>query len=481
VLALHKNENSNRKASDVSATPVLTPHSSSAQTILRMKLLNANKQALLVGQNELQGRINYLVGNDPQRWRRNVAAYGKVKYENVYAGVDMIYYGNHNQLEYDFVVQPGADPKDIKLRFAGTDEIRIDGAGNLLIRAGSEEIRQHKPVIYQEVNNARREIAGRYVLNAKREIGFEIGAYDATKPLVIDPVLAYATYFGGGLNQSSTSGIAVDSAGNAYIVGSAGPDTFPIRNGFQTNYKGELSNAFVVKLNAAGTGTLYSSYLGGYGLDVGTAIAVDSSGSAYVTGSASSTDFPTRNALQPNKAGGRSDSAAFIAKVNTNASGANSLIYSTYYGVLNLEGGTGIAVDAEDSAYVTGVASVITVIGIIHTGSEPILEPSGASNSDLLNPFVLKIADSSPSTLQFSSSNYTVAEDGGSFRSPSRALATPHRPPPLTTPHTMAQLRSAPITQRLSARCASLPGRQVRASQSSSRMTTRKKKMKLSI
>ncbi|MGI8656427.1 MAG: SBBP repeat-containing protein [Pyrinomonadaceae bacterium] len=674
VLALHKNGsrkegNSQRNKELNNSSAAFHAPRPASQTTLRMKLMNANPQARVTGLEELPGKINYLTGNDPQRWQTNIAAYRQVKYENVYAGVDMIYYGNHNQLEYDFIVAPGADPKAIRLDFAGADEIKIGATGDLILRTGKDEIRQRKPVLYQESNSgARREVAGCYVLNSKREVGFAIGAYDATKPLVIDPVLVYATYLGnGGLNQSGTSGIAVDSAGdayvtgftaspdfpttpgafqrtvnnrfgsreifvtklnadgsgfvystfldgsggdnssgiavdsagNAYVVGSTGSSDFPTRNafqpalrsftnafvaklnatgsdllystylggsssrdfglsiaidssanayiagntnssdfpttpgafrrtislrnsddndsfvakintnasgaaslvystyfdikspynvhvavdssgnsyvtgdalvkklnptgsalvysfvlpdtgtnfflgthttaiavdsasqayvtgfsdspglqtvnGFQTSYGGGLSNAFVMKLNAAGTGLLYSTYLGGSRYDVGGSLAADSSGNAYVTGATASSDFPTKDALQGNKHGGGNDTDAFVTKINTNSSGANSLAYSTYYGALNYdEGGTGIAVDAAGSAYVTGVASVGTVVGIIHTGSVPALEPTRSNDDNLLSPFVLKIADSAASSLQFSAATYSVAEDGGS-------------------------------------------------------------------
>src|SRR5712691_9997698 len=168
-----------------------------AGTVLRMKLLGANPTPRVIGVEELRGRSNYFVGNDPKKWRANVPTYAKVRYQDLYPGIDLVYYGNQRQLEHDFVVSPGADPKVITLVFEGMDGVAIDTLGDLVLRAEEGEVRLRKPVVYQDQNGQRAVIPTRYVLKAERQVAFEVAAYDATKPLVIDPVLAYSTYLGG--------------------------------------------------------------------------------------------------------------------------------------------------------------------------------------------------------------------------------------------------------------------------------------------
>ena len=183
-----------------------------------MKLVGANLQPTVTGLEELPGRVNYFIGNDSTKWRTNILTYVKVKYGDVYPGVDLIYYGNQRNLEYDFVVAPGADPKTITLGFEGADKIEVDSShGDLMLDTADRQIRLRKPLIYQEVDGVRKEIFGSYVLKDKHEVGFQVAAYDASKPLLIDPVLVYSTYLGGSGSESS-SVIAVDASGNAYVT-----------------------------------------------------------------------------------------------------------------------------------------------------------------------------------------------------------------------------------------------------------------------
>ena len=350
--------------------------------VMRMKLVGGNAKGRIVGLDELPGRSNYFVGNDPKKWRTNVPSYAKVKYKDVYPGVDLVYYGNQRQLEYDFVVAPGADPNQIKLSFAGADGMRVDAAsGDLVLKMGDDEVRFRKPAVYQPVLAAvydRRAgggktrstlgkatpdprppttdtLFGTFELASNNEVAFHVVGYDPKRALVIDPVLSYSTYLGGSGGDDGT-GIAVDAAGNAYVTGSTSSVNFPTVNPFQATLNGG-SNAFVAKLNAAGSALVYSTYVGGssaYG-DGGGSIALDSSGNAYVTGSTYSTDFPTMNPLQahcgscvPNDS---SSFTAFVTKLNPTGS---ALVYSTYLGGSTEDAGYRIAVDAAGSAYVTG-------------------------------------------------------------------------------------------------------------------------------
>ncbi len=169
----------------------------SSYSTLRMRLVGANRAPQVEGLDQLHGHSNYFLGNDPREWRTNVANYAKVLYREAYPGIDLIYYGNQRQLEYDFVVYPGADPKAIRLAYRGARRMRLDRSGDLVLSTAGGELFQHKPVVYQEVSGSRRTVEGRYVIHGDREVGFQIGAYDLSRPLVIDPVLVYSTYLGG--------------------------------------------------------------------------------------------------------------------------------------------------------------------------------------------------------------------------------------------------------------------------------------------
>jgi beta-propeller repeat-containing protein/BACON domain-containing protein/all-beta uncharacterized protein/S-layer family protein len=316
--------------------------------VVRLKLAKANPNPRVVGMDELPGRVNYFIGNDPSKWRSNVRTYAQVKYEQVYPGVDLVYYGNQGQLEYDFIVAPGADPNAIKLSYKGVKRLAVNKAGDLILHTAGGHIVQHKPVIYQELERGRQEVAGNYEVR-RNQIGFRVDDYDHSKPLVIDPVLVYSTYLGGNGNDFGFS-IAVDSAGNAYVTGESLSTNFPTANAFQANLVAG-PDAFITKLSAGGATAptaIYSTYLGGNASDYGLGIAVDGAGSAYVTGVSRSTNFPLSNALQAALAGSQD---AFVTKLNTSGT---ALIYSTYLGGGGIEDGYGIAVDLAGNAYVTG-------------------------------------------------------------------------------------------------------------------------------
>ncbi|MET0648126.1 MAG: SBBP repeat-containing protein [Pyrinomonadaceae bacterium] len=313
--------------------------------VLRMRLVGADASAPAKGLGELAGKMNYLVGDDSSQWRTGVPTFGRVRYAEVYPGVDVVYYGNQRQLEYDFYVAPGSDPRSVSLTFDGADRVEVDGRGDLLLTLGETVVRQLKPFIYQEVAGARREVEAGYEVGADGRVRFAVGEYDRGLPLVIDPVLVYSTRFGG----SSASDIAIDSEGNAYVTGVAFSTDFPTVNPLQATIGGGSIDAFVAKINAAGSALVYSTYLGGGDNDAASDIAVDSAGNAYIAGGTTSTNFPTANAFQNAYAGGEGD--AFVAKINAAGS---ALVYATYLGGSGSDFNLGIAVDLAGNAYVTG-------------------------------------------------------------------------------------------------------------------------------
>jgi hypothetical protein len=314
--------------------------------VLRMRLAGANPAPAIAGVDALPGTSNYFTGDDPARWRTNVAHYSRVRYEEVYPGIDLVYYGNQRQLEYDFVVAAGADPELIRVRFAGARKVEIERGGDLVLHTAGGQVRQHKPFVYQEVEGGgRQQIASSYVLTGKHEIGFRLARYDATKPLIIDPVLVYSTYLGG--NASDTGeGIAVDAEGNAYITGETTSTNFPTQSPVQPAPSGS-GDVFVTKLNSTGTALVYSTYVGGSQSDKGYAIEVDNAGNAYVTGSTLSSDFPKANAYDSTFGGGDNP---FLLKLNEMG---DALLYSTYVG--NSGAAYALAVDkATGEAYIAG-------------------------------------------------------------------------------------------------------------------------------
>src|ERR1700682_728726 len=325
------------------------PDATGPLAIVRMKLVGANAKPRVEALDELSGKANYLIGNDRKKWRTNVPLYAKVRYREVYPGVDLVYYGNQRQLEHDFIVAPGADPRSITLNLAGAEKLSLDPQGALVLAVKDGELRMDKPRIYQEVDGARREISGGYVLKSAYQVGFQIAAYDATRLLIIDPTLFYSTYLGGNSTDVG-QGIAVDAAGNAYVTGYTTSINFPTTVGTFQTANGGSYDAFVTKLNPTGTAPLvYSTYLGGSNFDLGYGIAVDNLGNAYVTGYTCSSNFPTtplafQTALQ-------SFCDAFVTKLNPAGSAP---LYSTYLGGNSADFGQGIAVDSTGSAYVTG-------------------------------------------------------------------------------------------------------------------------------
>ncbi|UCE62925.1 MAG: SBBP repeat-containing protein, partial [Nitrospirota bacterium] len=316
--------------------------------VVRMALVGAKGQAKMVGQDRLPGRSHYFIGNDPSQWRTNIPQYAKVVAEQVYPGIDLVYYGDQRQLKYDFHVAPGADPKIITLAFEGMDKLEILDKGELVLHTPAGSVFHHKPLIYQELDGVKQTVQGDYIFKGVSEVGFRLDSYDVSKPLIIDPVLSYSTYLGGS-GDDKGAGIAVDATGNAYLTGQTTSVNFPTANAYQSSSSGV--EVFVTKVNAAGSALIYSTYLGGSSTDEGFAIAVDAAGSAYVTGHTDSNNFPTVNPVQASLGGGALGGDAFVTKLNAAGS---ALDYSTYLGGSLFDTGNGIAVDAAGNAYVAG-------------------------------------------------------------------------------------------------------------------------------
>ena len=311
-----------------------------------MKLVGASPHAVKIASQELPSIVNYFRGSDSTKWRTNIHTYASVKYLSVYKGVDLVYYGNPGRLEYDFLIAPEADPKSIELQFDGFEKLDINAQGEILLQpAAGPAVQLHKPLVYQDIDGQRRKVPGAYAVRGDK-VSFQLGAYDRGAPLVIDPVLAFSTYLGGG-NDEAGWAIAMGPEGDIYVTGDTNATDFPLVNAFKQSAGGD-TDVFVTKLSANGRKLLYSTYLGGSGADVGYGIAVDQAGNAYVTGDTSSADFPVANPLQ-STLGGAPD--AFVAKLSADGS---KLLYSTYIGGSNGERGNGIAVDSAGNAYVAG-------------------------------------------------------------------------------------------------------------------------------
>ncbi len=446
--------------------------------VLRLRLEGGNRLAEFEGLEKAEGKSNYFIGNDSTKWHTNIANYAKVKMKEVYPGIDMVYYGAQRKLEYDFEVKPGADPSVIGLSYEGAKAAEVDGQGNLIFHLAQGDVAFKAPVVYQEQRAGKTKIDGAYKIKRDGKIGFEMGNYDKTSPLVIDPQLDYSTYLGGsdldfpcgiavdgsgnayvtgytysidfpatsgafqtiyaggrdafvtevnasgsalvystylgGSSEDWCTGIAVDGAGNAYVTGTTSSANFPTTSGaFQTVYGGNLE-AFVTELNASGSNLVYSTYLGGSADDLGYSITVNGSGNAYVTGSTTSTDFPTTNgAYQTSSSGG---TYAFITELNSSGS---TLVYSTYLGGGGgYDGGQGIALDGSGNVYVTGTAEGYfpTTSGAFQTvfGNDTYdafvakLNPAGGGASDLI--YSTYLGGSSPT--DWGSYGYSIAVDG---------------------------------------------------------------------
>jgi Beta-propeller repeat len=351
---------------DFRRTPDLLPKSAECD-VVRMQLAGASLKTEPAGEDRLAGRVNYFIGSDPSKWRTSIPTYAKVRYSDIYPGIDLVYYGNQRQLEFDFLVAPHADPNAIRLRFSGPNRLRLAANGDLILSTAGGSLTFRKPSIYQAANGRRVQSAGEFVLLAKNTVGLRLGRYDRDRALVIDPALVYSTFLGGSVDPNSSAlfggfpnAIAVDAVGNAYVTGQALSTSFPVTTGaFQTTDPGAATQgypAFVTKLNASGTALIYSTYLGGSAFDQGNAIAVDAAGDAYVAGATSSTDFPvTPGAFQTsNNGAAHGGNSSFITQLNATGT---ALVYSTYLGGSAGNTAYAIALDTTGDTYVAGQTS----------------------------------------------------------------------------------------------------------------------------
>lgn len=314
--------------------------------VLRMRPVGADPAPHLEGLERLGGQVNYYSGTDQERWRSGVPTFAKVAYRSIYPGIDLVYYGNGGQVEYDFVVAPGANPNAIVLAFEGADALRIDRNGDLVARLAGGEVRHRRPVAYQEGPGGRRTVPSRYVLSGN-EVRFQIAPYDRRRPLVIDP-LVYSTYLGGSQYDYGW-GIAVDHEGNAIVTGNTQSTDFPTHNPVPDTGDGNSDDAFVTKLNATGSALIYSTYLSGGDNDEGYDVATDGAGNAYVAGKATR-GFPTTSGALRACGATATDQDAFVTKLTA----AGALAYSTCVGGTSRDVALSIAVDAGGSAHIAG-------------------------------------------------------------------------------------------------------------------------------
>ena len=383
---------------------------------LRLSLVNANRAPIVTGLDQLPSHSHYFTGRNASKWRNGVGHFGKVRYAAVYPGIDLVYYGQGQLLEYDFVVAPGADARRIRMSFAGARAVRLGEQGELVLQLAAGEVRQRPPVAYQEVDGVRRVIPARYRLYGKDQAGFTLGSYDRRRTLWIDPVLEYSTYLGGDRSDQGLA-VAVDKDGNTYVAGLSDSTDFPSAGPIQ-GVHGAGTDAFIAKINARGTALIYAAYLGGNNTDAANAVALDAAGNVYLAGVTFSSDFPiTTNAMQRIAAGGQE---SFVVKL---AASGSELIYSTLLGGANSDFISGLAADAAGNAYFTGRTDSPGFAGLaMMRRGNPVMKTAdraqtwnGASN-ELTASIVsgLTVDPVNPDTL-YAATNYGVFKsiDGG--------------------------------------------------------------------
>jgi hypothetical protein len=371
VLALRSPEQGPRFPDKAQSQP------RSSTRVLRMRIEGANLSAPARSLHRLPGITNYFIGNDPRRWHTNIPTYEKVEFENIRPGVNLVYYGNQGQLEYDLVLSAGVKPTSLKLSYEGS-EASINEQGDLVFTSTGGKVSFRRPVAYQcnKQEPARKHyLTASYVLKGHNRVGFEVPNYDPRQPLTIDPVLYFSTYLGG-IGGDAGNAIALDYLSDAFVTGSTASSNFPTVNAYQKNYAGD-TDAFVTMLRSDGQVAIYSTFLGGNNYDAGSGIGVDSSGDAYIVGTTSSANFPTTSGVyQPTLAG---TSNAFVAKLDPTGS---HLLYSTFLGGSYIDYGLGMALDLYGNVYVTGSTQ---------SSDFPTLNPIQSGNAGNGDAFVAEI------------------------------------------------------------------------------------------
>lgn len=320
--------------------------------LVKKTLLGTSESEHMVGNQRMEYRCNYFLGSDKSRWQTDVPNYAEIEVKNIYPGVDLRFYGNARQMEYDFLVTPGADYHQISFRYENVKLLQVDQQGRLVVGTDWGTVSEQAPAVYQESGGSRIPVGSKYSLAPDGTVSFEVNRdYDPSLPLTIDPVLVYSTYLGGSANDWGL-GIDVDNAGSAYVCGSTASADFPVLNPSQGSFGG-FWDAYVAKFSLDGSSLVFATYIGGSGSDAGMRIAVDAAGCPYLTGETWSPDFPTQNAYDESFSGGTD---AYVVKLS---SAGNTMIYSTFLGGSDPgnsveEIGYGITVDEAGSAYVVG-------------------------------------------------------------------------------------------------------------------------------
>ena len=409
---------------------VLTLRSpSTSPSVVRMQLAGANRSAAATGASPLPGKSNYFIGNEPAKWHRNIPQFARVRYQDVYPGVDLVYYGNQGQLEYDFEVAPGADPSSIAWRFQGQDKAQLDGGGNLVLATGNGEVTLKAPRIYQQFGAEQRPVAGRFAWREDGKVGFELSAYDRGRALVIDPVLTYSTYFGGSGSEacsgiagiviagvlsppSGCPAIAIDASSNIYFAGTTTSADFPVvpaasatPPAFQTALA-VAPDVFVTKLNAAGSAVVFSTYLGGDGVDTTAGVAADSAFNVVVVGTTTSSNFPTStsSAFQANRAS--VGAHAFVSQLDPVG---ETLLYSTYLSGNGTESARGLALDSRNKIYVIGATTSTDLPDATHSFPATL----GAIQTASLGTSQFFVSKIDPTLIGFPSLVYSTYFGGG--------------------------------------------------------------------
>jgi hypothetical protein len=366
---------------------------------VRMRLIDANTGTKADAGSSLPGTVSYLTGNDPSQWRTAVATYAKVRYDAIYPGIDLVYYGTQREIEYDFVVEPGASPSRIALGFDGVDALALKDNGDLELTHDGQALVLRAPRAYQTIDGQQVTVDSSYRLDDDtRQVSFTVGDYNREQPLVIDPILTYAMSLGG-VAQDEGNAVAVDAEGNIYVAGFTRSSNFPASGALGGHF-----DLFVTKLNSTGTVVLSSSFIGGSGPDETRGLAIDPDGNVYLSGVTRSTNFPTAGAIQATLNG---ESDAFVLKISTAGGG---LLFSTYLGGAGLDEGTGVAIDAARNVYVTGAT---------RSANFPTVSPRQAVNAGLTDSFVAKLNPAGSALLystylggSLTDSAFGIASDG---------------------------------------------------------------------